>query len=179
MTIERELYDLIDIVELDLPEKIKEMRYKKKLGEFYVKLIEVQPVPFYQQITPHHIDYLDDLLSVEQSFDDKDYSKVLFQVKSLILDKEGYILQGRIYYNLLTMFVRHLKDTITEFIDPIQIQLNSIKETSIFEARLNKKWKKDFKERFSKSLIPINEDKKQVEYDRFMEIMKKWQVDND
>jgi len=178
MSVEQELYEVINIAELPLPDNIKIMRYRKTLGEFYVKLAEKKPSPLYEKITPYHMDYLSDLLSIELSFRDKDYNKVLSQLKTLFLDKEGYILQGRVYYNLQSIFERHLEKTLTELAVPVPKSMESINEPNIFEYRVDKKGRKALKKHFSKTLTRITPKKKREEFNRFNEILEEWKINN-
>lgn len=177
MTVEKALYEIIDLPELELPTNIKNIRYLKAIGKFYATLIDGNPSPLYDQPTSYHVDYIDDLLTVEESFNNKDYEQTLSLIKTLILSKKGYILQGRMFYNLQDIFERHIKDVLLEHLNPFELQVKSLSETNIFECRLNKDEKSALRNQFSKALTPILEEKKEQEYNRFKEILEKWQVD--
>lgn len=179
MAVEKALYETIDLPELDLPDNIKNIRYLKAIGKFYATLIDYNPNPLYDQVTPFHVDYIDDLLAVEESFHNKDFCQVMSQIKTRILNKEGYILQGRMFYNLQDMFERHVKDILLEHLNPFELQVKSLSEPNIFEYRVNKTGKRALKKHFSKSLNPIVEEKKEQEYSRFKEILAKWQMNEE
>lgn len=168
-----ELLDIVNIVELDLPKEISNVRNLKTLGKFYSILYKFDPLPLYcNEYKDYHIDYLVHLLDLKDAFIEEDYQEVLHVLKDILKKYPNYILQGRMYYNILKMFEIHIPNSLTEFISPVELRMREISEPNIFEYRINNNDKEILKKYFHKTLRPINEVKSKSEFNRFQEILK-------
>src|SRR5690625_6231410 len=62
------------------------------------------------------MDYLDDLMLIRNALQQKDYMQVINYLKTIILGNQGYVLQGRIYHNLLYMIEAFMKEELVIYL---------------------------------------------------------------
>src|SRR5699024_558380 len=108
---------------------------------------------------------------IEKNLKEEKYSEVVNYIKQYILSKKDYVLQGRIYYNLQNILERRIYSAITEFMNPVELKMKKIHQSSVFEYRLNnmstKQIKKDFFDKLQQ--LDFSNANTQTEIDKFFE----------
>src|SRR5699024_3130180 len=156
MLAEKELEGILNTEELEITPEAEQYRYKKMLGEFYAKLNIYEPKYLYDKITKYHMDYIHDLLFIERTLETGEYKEVVAYLKEAILKREGYILQGRIFYNLQDIFEKHMYSTITEYVNPVTLKMKKMTKPSVFDYRLGGLDKEQIKKEFTNKLHSLN-----------------------
>lgn len=171
MSAEQDLERILNTENINISDEAEQYRYQKMLGKFYVKLNDYNPAYIYNQVTPFHMSYIDDLLYIEKNLKEEKYSEVVNYIKQYILSKKDYVLQGRIYYNLQNILERRIYSAITEFMNPVELKMKKIHQSSVFEYRLNnmstKQIKKDFFDKLQQ--LDFSNANTQKEIDKFFE----------
>lgn len=158
MIVEKDLEGILNTEELKITPEAEQYRYMKMLGEFYAKLVSCEPQYMYDQITEYHMDYIQDLLYIEKALEAEEYKNVIALLQQNILNKKGYILQGRIYHNLQEIFEAHIYETIIEHVNPVTIKMKKMTQSSVFDYRLGSLDKKKIKKEFLDKLEMFNFD---------------------
>src|SRR5699024_11249315 len=97
MSAEQDLERILNTENINISDEAEQYRYQKMLGKFYVKLNDYNPAYIYNQVTPFHMSYIDDLLYIEKNLKEEKYREVVNYIKQYILSKKDYVLKCRIY----------------------------------------------------------------------------------
>src|SRR5699024_11161562 len=115
-----------------------------------------EPKYLYDKITKYHMDYIHDLLFIERTLEAGKYKEVISYLKETILKREGYILQGRIFYNLQDIFEKHMYSTTTEHVNQVTLKMKKMTQPSVFDYRLGSLDKEQIKKEFINKLHNLN-----------------------
>src|SRR5699024_3725112 len=137
MSAEQDVERIINTENINISDEAEQYRYQKMHDKFYDKLSDYNPAYIYNQVTPFHMSYIDDLLYIEKNVKEEKYSQLVNYIKQYIHSKKDYVLQGRIYYNLQNILERRIYSAITEFMNPVELKMKKIHQSSVFEYRLN------------------------------------------
>lgn len=147
------------------------------LCQFYVILKDINPTPIYKETHQYHVDYIDDIMILNEYLNDKKYRESVDYLKSSLLAKRREsIKQGRIYTNILNILEHHLEAPITKKYGKFLLFTRRISEQTILEYRITKKSDKEkLKIHVKSPENTINDGEKEKEYNRFLDILKKWE----
>jgi len=160
---------------------------------FYGALREEKPSIIYERCTTNHMDYLDDLMLIRNALQQKDYMQVINYLKTIFLGNQGYVLQGRIYHNLLYMIEAFMKEELVIYLmrdmfdedDNLLheymlgegvIKLRQFEEMNIFERKIRQEEKKSLR----KQVIEFDKDQinQRAEYHQAITILDYWITDD-